>query len=293
MMDANIQKIAKGEKVPQFDLPVDLIVYDDINSDLLRYYASFPCKIEAAIFCYVDKGHVKATINLWEYEIKEHDFVIIMPGSFLLIEDVSSDVHVSFEGFSSEFLKRINPWQTLSPILFQVFERPVFSLSTEMADIFKDIFSVMTRINSLSPVFQAGNVAEDALALTVDILYNAIKTEGLGDMGPKPSTRDQEIVSQFLRSAFERYRSEHRVSYYAHDAGLTLSHFCNVISKSIGMTPQAVIMNIIVMDAKTQLKRTNASAAKISQSLGFSTPTSFNRYFRKYTGMTPQEYRNS
>ena len=36
MMDANIQKIAKGEKVPQFDLPVDLIVYDDINSDLLR-----------------------------------------------------------------------------------------------------------------------------------------------------------------------------------------------------------------------------------------------------------------
>ncbi len=293
MMDSNIQKIVKGEKVPQFDLPVNLIVYDDVNADLLKFYASFPCKIDAAIFCYVDKGYVKATINLWQYEIKEHDFVIIMPGSFMLIEDVSNDVHVSFEGFSSDFLKRINPWQILSPILFHVFERPVFPLGAEMGDIFKDIFSVMTRANALNPIFQTGNVAQDALALTVDILHNAIKIDGPSDNGPKPSTRDQEIVSRFLRTAFERYRTEHRVSYYAHDAGLTLSHFCNVIGKSIGMTPQEVIMNLIVMDAKTQLKRTTATSAKISRSLGFTTPTSFNRYFRKYTGMTPQDYRNS
>ena len=54
-----------------------------------------------------------------------------------------------------------------------------------------------------------------------------------------------------------------------------------------------LIMNLIIMDAKTQLKRTSHTAARISASLNFSTPTSFNRYFRKYTGMTPQEYRKS
>lgn len=292
-MDANIQKIVKGEKLPQFDLPIDMIVYDDINADLLKLYASFPCKIEAAIFCYVDKGYVKATVNLWDYEIKERDLVIIMPGSFLQIKEVSDDVHVSFEGFSSMFLKKINSWQTLSPILFEVFEHPVFSLDAELGDIFKDIFSVMTRANAYSSNFQTGNIVEDALALTIDILHNAIKTQRLCLPGPRPSTRDQEIVAQFLHTAFDNYRSEHRISFYAGKAGLTLSHFCNVISKSIGMTPQEVIMNLIVMDAKTQLKRTGVTAACISESLGFTTPTSFNRYFRKYTGMTPQEYRNS
>ncbi len=41
-MDPNL-KIAEGENLPQFDLPVDYIVYDNIRADLLKFYASFPC----------------------------------------------------------------------------------------------------------------------------------------------------------------------------------------------------------------------------------------------------------
>ena len=291
-MDADIQKIAAGEKLPQFDLPVDIIVYDNVHADLLKCYASFPCKIEACIFCYVVSGNVTVTINLWDYEIRAHDFVVIMPGSFLQIKAVSNDLQVAFEGFSSAFLKHMNFWKMLSPIMLQVFQSPVFSLEPELADIFRDIFSVMTRINDYSSAFQAGSIAQNAMALTIDILSNAIKSHRLrGDR--RPTTREQEIVAQFLQIAFENYREEHRISFYAQEANLTLSHFCNVISKSIGMTPQEVIMNLIIMDAKTQLKRTSHTAARISASLNFSTPTSFNRYFRKYTGMTPQEYRKS
>ena len=150
----------------------------------------------------------------------------------------------------------------------------------------------MTRVNDYSTAFQAGSIAQNAMALTIDILSNAIKSHRLRS-DRRPTTREQEIVAQFLQIAFENYREEHRISFYAHEANLTLSHFCNVISKSIGMTPQEVIMNLIIMDAKTQLKRTSHTAARISASLNFSTPTSFNRYFRKYTGMTPQEYRKS
>ena len=101
------------------------------------------------------------------------------------------------------------------------------------------------------------------------------------------------MLSEFLQLAFENYREEHKISFYAHEVNLTLSHFCNVISKTTGMTPQEIIMNMIIMDAKTQLKGTQAPVSKIALSLGFPTPTTFTRYFRTYTGMTPQEYRNS
>ena len=59
------------------------------------------------------------------------------------------------------------------------------------------------------------------------------------------------------------------------------------------MTPQEIIMNMIIKDAKTQLKATKMPIADIATSLGFPTPTTFTRYFRTYTGITPQEYRNS
>ena len=47
------------------------------------------------------------------------------------------------------------------------------------------------------------------------------------------------------------------------------------------------------MDAKSQLKDSDAQVKEIAKSLGFKTPTTFNRYFKTYTGITPQEYRNT
>ena len=59
------------------------------------------------------------------------------------------------------------------------------------------------------------------------------------------------------------------------------------------MTAQQIIMNLIIMDAKTQLINTDFPVQAIAHTLGFTSPTTFNRYFKTYTGMTPQEYRNS
>ena len=75
-----------------------------------------------------------------------------------------------------------------------------------------------------------------------------------------------------MQLALENYRTEHKISFYAHEASLTLSHFCNVISKTTGMTAQHIIMNLIIMDAKNQLKSTDLPVKEIAQTLGF-TPT--------------------
>ena len=109
----------------------------------------------------------------------------------------------------------------------------------------------------------------------------------------KNSSRDQAIVGEFMQLALENYRTEHKISFYAHEASLTLSHFCNVISKTTGMTAQHIIMNLIIMDAKNQLRNSDAPVQEIAKILGFSSPTTFNRYFKTYTGFTPQEYRNN
>ena len=106
------------------------------------------------------------------------------------------------------------------------------------------------------------------------------------------STRDREILGEFLQLAFENYREEHKVLFYAQAAGLTLSHFCSVISRTAGQTAQEILKGLLIMDAKAQLRNTKATVSQIAYTLGFHTPTTFNRYFRTYTGMTPQDYRN-
>ena len=66
-----------------------------------------------------------------------------------------------------------------------------------------------------------------------------------------------------------------------------------VIKKTTGMTALDIIANVVIMDAKAQLKSTNLPIKEISIGLGYSNVAFFDKYFRRYVGMSPLEYRNS
>lgn len=292
-MEFDDLKIDDSGKLPMFDLPVDFVVYDNVTAQLLNFYGTFPCKMDTFVLAFCEKGSVKATINLWDYEVKANDFAIIIPGTFIQIHEVADDVKVSFVAFSSKFLRTVNFWKSMSKLLMPAFINPVIHIEDKLARIYLDSFSLLTRASELEDTaLFSTEIIRDILHFYIDSISSALSLN-MAHQSSSPSSRESEIVGEFLQLAFENYRDEHKISFYAHEVNLTLSHFCNVISKTTGMTPQEIIMNLIIMDAKTQLKGTEHSVAKIASILGFVTPTTFNRYFKTYTGLTPQEYRNS
>ena len=48
-----------------------------------------------------------------------------------------------------------------------------------------------------------------------------------------------------------------------------------------------------LLDAKAQLKSTNIPIHEIAESLNFPNVSFFGKYFKRLTGMSPQQYRNS
>lgn len=278
--------------IPMFDIPTDFVSYDKINSTLLKVYGNFPCKIEALIIALVMKGNVKASVNLWDYDIKENQIAVLIPGSFIQIREVSEDVQISVVGYSSEFIKKNNFWKSMSSMLMMIYKNPIIDITSENASIINSFIGLTTRAEEIEEnnIFLTPESTKHILGIFISSIMEALKISSAIKNNNK-TNRDSDIVAEFMRLAFENYREEHKISFYAREVNLTLSHFCNVISKSTGMTPQEVIMNLIIMDAKTQLKGTDNSVSKIASTLGFSTPTTFNRYFRTYTGVTPQAYR--
>jgi AraC family transcriptional activator of pobA len=289
LKDLNIDK---SKKLPQFDLPVDFIGENNISSELLNFYGSFPCKIEACIFAYISEGTVKATINLWDYSITADSLIIIIPGSFIQVHEMSPDVKISFVGFSSSFLASVKFRKLMSSILMSSFRNPVIELPPDIGSIYADAISTISRAFQQNGESFSHHIIMSIMDLFIDSITVSIRKR-IPDDKKNHSTREHDILSEFLQLAFENYRVEHRISFYANEVKLTLSHFCNVISHAVSMTPQEIITHLIIMDAKNQLKGTHNAVSKIAASLGFTTPTTFNRYFRTYTGMTPQMYRNS
>ena len=287
------QTTGKGEQLPLFDLPVDYLVYDNVNMDILSNYTQFPCRIQCGVLAYLNQGCVKSTINLWDYEVRHSNFVVVMPGTFIQIREISPDTRISFIGFSSKFMQSVNFLKSMSKIMMPPFRNPVLELEPAISELYGDAMSLLARAGRLgndSPI--TPTVIKSIMDIFVESISAIIAKQKVSDKREGQS-REHAVLSEFLQLAFENYREEHKISFYAHEVNLTLSHFCNVISKTTGMTPQEIIMNMIIMDAKTQLKGSDATVSRIAASLGFPTPTTFTRYFRTYTGMTPQEYRNS
>ncbi len=277
---------------PSFDISAFFVVRENNGIDVIEKYVNSPCKIESCNLCFVIKGHVKAEVGRGIYDIYANDFVVLLPGTFMNIIEASDDLLFSFEGYSSELLKKINFWKTISPILNIVINNPVMTLNDQIANFYQQSFSIMAKASAFGPMFMTQAIAQSALVVAVEMLAAGISQNMVSGFMVQNSSREQKIVTDFMRRAYRLYRTEHKITYYAREASLTLSHFCNVISKTTGMTAQQIIMNLIIMDAKTQLKGSDASVSSIAESLGFALPTTFNRYFKKYTGLTPQEYRN-
>lgn len=264
------------------------MVSDNIALKLLNCYTSHLCKI----FTYCIKGEVKAIINLWNCTIKAEDFVILSPGSFIQIHEVSSDCIFSFAGFSSGFLKEVNFWKSMSALIMPILKNPIVRMEKDIASIYCDGLSLLTKASMIEQAYLSKKVLNALLNLFLDFIAETLSRNILMQ-NSAVSLRDQDILSHFLQLAFEHYRDEHKISYYSKNANLTLSHFCSVINKASGMTPQEILKNLIIMDAKAQLKGTDSTISKIALLLGFTTPTTFNRYFKTYTGMTPLEYRKN
>lgn len=276
------------DTMPKVDLPVELLVDDGINASILNMYSKYPCKIKSAIFALCISGKVEVTINLKEYTISANDFVTILPDSFIQIHHASEDTRICFLGFSSQFITQIHFWKKISDFFVLLVNCPIVILLDRKIKIYSDTFSLMSRIGEENGISLTPVILQSIADLLLQVILEIYRSNNVR----RPiASREQEIMGEFIQLAFENYRTEHQVTFYARAVGLTLSHFCATISKASGKTAQEIISRLIILDAKAQLKESNLNVNQIAFSLGFTTPTTFNRYFRKYVGMTPEQYR--
>lgn len=72
------------------------------------------------------------------------------------------------------------------------------------------------------------------------------------------------------------------------------THQLNVISKSIsGIPAGAYIRNRLLLEAKRLLVNFDMHINEIAYELDFSDASNFGKFFKKYTGMTPEQFRNA
>ena len=196
--------------------------------------------------------------------------------------------------YLSDFQKKL----IQSPPLFSrmieytssIFEEPVIELRPEVAEIFYEYFKVLTKAMRLPNSFIKDEQADLICSQLIMGLGNIYKQ---GESNERPRyNRNQEIVKELVRVVIENYRSERNISFYAEKMHLSPQHLSTTIKKTTGKTLTDIISTFVIRDAQAKLRSTELTIQEIAYSLNFPDISFFGKYFKRYTGMSPKQYRN-
>jgi len=133
-----------------------------------------------------------------------------------------------------------------------------------------------------------------ALRARVLLLMVAIhRAAVLGEREADAKSNRSETLARSFQSEVDRHYSKSRsIGDYAAAIGISPTHLNRVCNQIFGTSALGVIERRIVLEARRYLRFSVLSIKEIAYVLGYEDPAYFSRFFRRQTGMTPQEYRD-
>lgn len=100
-------------------------------------------------------------------------------------------------------------------------------------------------------------------------------------------------IQRLLDYIWQHYREDCDVATVARGVGLSYSHVRRVFSDHVGETIVAHVNRIRIDDARHLLLNTDFSVEEVALAVGFRNTQSLQRYFHKFVGTSPGEYRRA
>lgn len=109
---------------------------------------------------------------------------------------------------------------------------------------------------------------------------------------PKAQTHKEKITREFISQLFENPADIQELDYYAAQLCISSKYLSTIIRQTTKMTAQEWIMRVTLFNAKQLLLNSNLGIAEIADQLKFSTASTFIRFFRNRTELTPKAFRD-
>lgn len=115
-----------------------------------------------------------------------------------------------------------------------------------------------------------------------------------------PQYRPDEVKSYRVRELFNRFmmllekdcKISRDVNYYAEKMNISSKYLTNIVNQVTGHTPKTIIDQYVILQLKLHLKRSTQSIKEMAWEFHFADVSFFCRYFKKHTGLTPQQIRS-
>ena len=271
-------------------------IYDDIIiSDKFPAqtpFDLFPTRIEGVMFAFCMQGSVSIHIGHDEYKVNKNDCLIIFPEQIVSVDQISEDFKGLLFVFSITYLNQLRmDIKRLIPLFVSVKDNPVCQLNENEGIALVEYFAMLKKkINLTNHPDQLKIIQNILEALFLEIGYIYYKNR---EEGKKLSSRKETIFNQFMHELTTHYKEERSVSFYADKLCISSKYLSSLVKEVSDKTPVEMITQCVIFESKTLLKSTNMSIQQISDLLNFPNQSFFGKYFKRYCGMSPLQYKQS
>ncbi|MBS1564526.1 MAG: helix-turn-helix domain-containing protein [Bacteroidetes bacterium] len=234
------------------------------------------------------RGHNRHWIDFVSYDIRPHALYFTTPNQVHLKERLEP-VEGLLVAFTEEFLLPDNKDLIRLPILQNPDDRHEIKLSPE-----EETFLLSHMQQMLHEYSQEQGWQQPMLQsyLHIFLLYLSRLYNRRFPMEPAPG--NGRLMVRRMKELLEtQYAQLHQVSDYARLLNVSPGHLNDTIKDHTGKTAITLIHERILLEAKRTLFHAELSVKEIGAQLGFEDAAYFNRFFKRMTGETPLQFRQS
>ncbi len=232
------------------------------------------------------EGFVIIEIDNKQYKLTHHALLVTTPNTSIKFIKHSVDFRMKLLFFERNFiLKNIaNPFIIEKSSLFKNRTFNIIQISTEKSE---EIVKILEYLNNRSN--KSGKyISEISRTIIFNILLEIAE---IYDENKTKENPPKTIYYKFCE-ALTLYISQHKeVSFYADLLCVSNKYLIEIIKEASGKTPHQLIDEYLLKEAISFLGDPDKTISEIAFFLNFSSVSSFGRFFKKQTNISPLEYR--
>lgn len=231
---------------------------------------------------HITKGSAIQQVDANLVSIKANEILFVRQGNVTSLKQVSTDAAGHIILFEDQTLNRLLSKQELIK-LFSA--NIVIHLSKELSAWLTTLFELLSiEIYYANPNLE---VCYSLLQAGLQKIFASSKELS------KSINRSTEITFNFKELVYKHYLAHKPILFYADELSVSENYLHRCIKETIGESPKEWINKVSILQSQLLLQDLTKSISEIAFELNYGDPSYFGRLFKKITGVTPSEYRNS
>lgn len=269
-------------------LAQDFWVYCHFNASMIPTISD-PIKFTSNCSIFIQEGEGKVEIDLMTYSFKSPCIINIRQGQIIQNAEFSDNTNASFIVLSRRFCDNLFLLIKDSSSYSTASLQKVATVPAGLVDKFETFYQ------HIKEIFQASQDANSyqAMVLAIASFFYECGTKCYLPIIKSSQKSSGRLSEKFLSLVQLNFKKERFLDFYADKLEVTTKHLSKTVKDYTGFSAVDWITRYLILEAKVLLKSTNMSIQQISDELNFPSQSFFGRYFKKHTGKSPKDFRNT